>query len=77
MEKPVHSLCDLFAQLGLPSDSKAVNQFIRHHTPLPNTIRLADASFWNPAQSTFLREALEENADWAEIVDQLNSMLRN
>ena len=39
-------------------------------------IALADAFFWTPAQAAFLREKIQEDADWAEIVDQLNLMLR-
>jgi hypothetical protein len=34
------------------------------------------ASFWTQAQASFLREAIEEDADWAELVDQLDVMLR-
>ncbi|MCW5637448.1 MAG: DUF2789 family protein, partial [Rubrivivax sp.] len=32
--------------------------------------------FWSPAQARFLREEVAEDADWAELVDQLNLMLR-
>lgn len=34
------------------------------------------ASFWTQAQASFLREAIEEDADWVELVDQLDVMLR-
>ena len=50
--------------------------FLVEKTPLPGHISLPDAPFWSPAQASFLREALADNADWAELVDQLNEALR-
>ena len=76
MEKPVHVLKDLFAQLGLANDPDAIESFVRNHAPLPDTVKLADAPFWTSSQSAFLREALAGDADWAELVDQLNAALR-
>lgn len=76
MDKPIHQFSELFAQLGLPADEAAIGQFITSHTPLAQDIALADAPFWTPAQSEFLREQLLEDADWAELVDQLNLALR-
>lgn len=76
MEPTNHSLNELFAQLGLPSDSKSIEDFIAAHGPLPDDIPLADASFWTQAQAGFLREELIEDADWAELVDQLDAWLR-
>lgn len=75
MESPVHSMRNLFAQLGLPSDQASIDQFIVTHSPLPDGMTLADAPFWTPAQASFLREEILEDADWAEIVDQLNASL--
>lgn len=76
MEQPVHVLKDLFAQLGLPDDAASIESFIRTHSPLPERVKLADAPFWSSAQASFLREELAEDADWAELVDQLNAALR-
>lgn len=76
MEAPIHSMKNLFAQLGLPSDSDAIERFIASHSPLPDDVPLADAPFWTPAQAAFLREEILEDADWAEVVDQLNASLR-
>lgn len=76
MEKPVHQFTELFAQLGLPAELNAINHFIDVHTPLAPDITLADAPFWTPAQATFLREEILEDADWAEVIDQLNNALR-
>ena len=67
---------ELFAQLGLNSEDHHIQQFISAHSPLSDSIRLADAPFWSPAQASFLREALLQDSDWAEQVDQLNAALR-
>lgn len=76
MDQPIHPFTDLFAQLGLPSDEQSIRQFIASHTPLAADIALAEAPFWTSAQASFLREEILEDADWAEVVDQLNVALR-
>lgn len=76
MEKPFHHFSELFAQLGLPSDEAGIRRFITLHRPLMPAVRLADAPCWNEAQAHFLREAIAQDADWAELVDQLNLALR-
>jgi hypothetical protein len=65
----------LFAQLGLPDDASAIARFIHLHGPLGGGIGLHEAEFWTPAQARFLREAIVEDAEWAEIVDRLNAEL--
>lgn len=76
MEAIHHRLSELFAQLGLPADADAMRAFIATHAPLPGELRLADAPFWNAAQSRMLRETIADDADWAEIVDQFDALLR-
>lgn len=76
MEQPVHPLEQLFKQLGLPAEPEAIDRFIATHAPLAADVALADAPFWTPAQTAFLREEILEDADWAEIVDHLNAALR-
>ena len=76
MEQTNHSLEDLFSQLGLPAAQPDIEQFVARHRPLPGEVALADAAFWSPGQAQFLREEISEDADWAEVVDQLNVMLR-
>mgnify|MGYP006193028123 FL=1 len=76
MEKPIHALKDLFAQLGLPNDAAAIDAFIKAHSPLGESVKIADAPFWTTGQATLLREELAEDADWAELVDQLSAALR-
>lgn len=70
-----HSVPDLFEQLGLPNVDSYIQGFVSSHRPLPGELCLADAHFWNDTQACFLRTALAEAADWAEVVDQLNVML--
>lgn len=76
MDLSEHTLRALFDQLGLPSNSAAIDAFIAEHRPLADDVPLADAPFWTPAQAQFLREEFDEDADWAELVDQLNVRLR-
>lgn len=71
------SLSTLFEQLGLPADRASVEQFIVSHAPLAPDVALADAPFWNQAQADFIREGLEDDSDWAEIIDGLDAMLRH
>jgi hypothetical protein len=73
METPMNNL---FAQLGLPSDTAAIERFIVDHRPLDDSVCLSDAAFWTTAQAAFLREELLEDADWAEVIDALNMDLR-
>ncbi|HEY1028330.1 MAG TPA: DUF2789 domain-containing protein [Pseudomonas sp.] len=77
METPVHDLPALFKQLGLPNDAASINAFISTHSPLPAGRSLADAAFWSPAQAALLREEILEDADWAEVIDQLNLRLHS
>ena len=77
MEKSFHRFTELFAQLGLPMDEAGIRSFLTQHAPLAPQVLLADAPFWTPAQAALLREQLHQDADWAEVVDQLNAALRS
>jgi hypothetical protein len=77
MSPHFHRFCELFQQLGLPSDEAGIAAFIQRHSPLDPETRLEEAAFWTPAQSALLREQLLNDADWAEVVDQLNLALRS
>ncbi|MFC6298921.1 DUF2789 family protein [Pseudomonas sp. CCM 7893] len=77
MESPVHSLPSLFKQLGLPDDAQSIEQFITAHSPLKPDLKLADAFFWSDSQRAFLQDEILEDADWAEVVDELNLLLRS
>ena len=76
MQAHTHSLPSLFKQLGLDHDQASIDRFIKQNSPLPEGCRLADAPFWDKAQAAFLCEEILEDADWAEVVDQLNLLLR-
>ncbi len=78
MDTSAHSsLSTLFEQLGLPADRSGIEHFIASHSPLDQGIALADAPFWNQGQAHFIRESLDEDSDWAEIVDELDALLRH
>ena len=72
-----HRFSDLFHQLGLPSDIQSIQSFLAQHSPLASTIRLENAAFWSDAQAELLRDEILQDADWAEVIDQLNLALRN
>ncbi len=76
MEKQMHSLRDLFTQLGLESDPAAIARFCAKHAPLPDETTLANAPFWSVQQAQLLCESVRDDADWAAVVDQLDVMLR-
>ncbi|NMH64579.1 DUF2789 domain-containing protein [Shewanella salipaludis] len=65
----------LFEQLGLDSKREAIEQFIAGHSLSDNEL-LAQASFWTPSQRAFLNEALEEDAEWSDAIDHLDTLLR-
>ncbi|WP_323846805.1 DUF2789 domain-containing protein [Microbulbifer magnicolonia] len=71
-----HNLNDLFAQLGLPSEDAAIEEFLaRHH--LQGEEKLSRAPFWSDGQREFLEEAILDDSDWCEAVDELDTLLRH
>lgn len=76
METPIHTINSLFEQLGLDGTDSGINEFIEKHGELKNDVELHEASFWTPSQAALLLEMKENDADWAELVDQLDSRLR-
>lgn len=75
MERLVRNMGSLFAQLGQASEEDAISQFIETNGPLDGETLLHEAAFWSPMQANFLREAILDDAEWAEIVEALNSKL--
>lgn len=75
METHLHTLSNLFAQLGLPSEPAAMDQFIAAHRPLEQGMALYRAPFWSASQRAFLKEEIIEDADWAGVIDELNARL--
>ena len=76
MDTNSHTLKTLFAQLGLPTDDTDMQEFIDQHHPLDKSVELAQASWWNNAQRSFLQEAINSDSDWAITVDALDTLLR-
>lgn len=76
MDTTIHRFHDLFAQLGLPNDSASIQAFLMRHAPIASEVHLPEAPCWTPAQSAFLEEALQQDSDWSELVDQLNAALQ-
>ncbi|WNC67199.1 DUF2789 domain-containing protein [Thalassotalea nanhaiensis] len=76
MDLSSHNLEGLFAQLGLDATDSGIKTFINKHKGLDANTNLADASFWNNSQASFLSDALQLDSDWSEIVDVLNTLLR-
>ncbi len=76
MDTSRHDLTTLFEQLGLAADEASIAQFIVDHSPIPGDVLLWEASFWNESQARFLKQGIEEDSDWAEIIDHLDAWLR-
>ena len=76
MDTSNHTMQALFAQLGLSSNDIAIDNFI-HNNHLPRDIPLENAAFWSAGQAQFIRECIALDADWAEVVDHLDAMLRH
>lgn len=76
METPIHTMSSLFKQLGLDNSTKAISDFINNNKPIPKAKKLHEAAFWTESQAYCLQKMIDEDADWAEIVDQLNLLLR-
>lgn len=74
MDTSHHDLPGLFKQLGLPAEASAIRAFIASH-PLPHETTIEDAPFWNRSQASFLKQALDDDAEWAEAVDELANLL--
>lgn len=72
-----HDLPDLFAQLGLPHSTDDIQVFVLQNRPLPQTLNLSEAPFWNASQVAFIREQWhQDDGDWVHVIDELNALLR-
>lgn len=76
MQRAIHDMPELFRQLGLPDDPRAIDDFIARHGAMDREASIADAPFWSASQRSFLRSATSDDADWAEVVDELSARLR-
>ncbi|WP_151670442.1 DUF2789 domain-containing protein [Nitrincola schmidtii] len=76
MDTSLHTMNTLFEQLGLPSSDAQIDQFINTHKLFSDNVKLEEATFWTDSQAGFLKEAIQSDSDWAEVVDELNTRLR-
>ncbi len=76
MDMTTHDMATLFAQLGLDNSPSAIKAFVASHK-IPADRSLAQASFWTSAHASFLTENLTQDADWCDVIDQLNVLLRH
>ncbi len=76
MDTNLHNLTNLFAQLGLDNSTEGIDNFIKDHQ-INNSELLMKAPFWSTGQASFIKESLEQDSDWTEVIDQLDTMLRN
>ena len=74
MDTSAHTLSTLFAQLGLDNNEQAMAKFISKHK-LTASVAIQDAPFWTASQASFLHESLKQDAEWCEIIDELNTLL--
>ena len=51
------------------------SRFIHTHRALVSNMVLSEIAFWAPAQAELLREKTLKDADWAEVINQLNTAL--
>lgn len=75
MDTTTHNLTSLFAQLGLDNSPEAIELFITHHK-LDPTLKLVQAPFWSPSQVAFINESLQQDANWSDVIAQLDALLR-
>jgi formyltetrahydrofolate hydrolase len=76
MEAHLHTLSNLFDQLGLASSPAEIQAFIATHKHLNAAVALCEAPFWTESQAKFLRDQIKQDADWAGVVDKLDASLR-
>ena len=76
IEEPI-TMNDLFKQLGLPDSDEDIAEFVGRHKPLALEIPVNQAPFWNSGQAQLLKESLLDDSDWAVVVDDLSTRLRD
>jgi hypothetical protein len=76
MRRLNHNLSELFQQLGLNSSQQGIDSFVNQYSGLSATTALKDAHFWSASQASFIDEAIIQDSDWSEAVDELNARLR-
>ena len=62
----------LFSQLGLVSSDEDITEFFETNRGLNKSQHLHESPYWKESQAAFLKDAIVEDAAWAEVIDQLN-----
>lgn len=75
MHGTVYTMTDLFKQLGLPADHHSIAAFIDKHAGACQTCALPYAMIWTESQRAFLKEAINDDSDWAIPAERLTSLL--
>jgi hypothetical protein len=75
MEQFQHDLSHLFRQLGLNDSNDFIQAFILKHQ-LTQQQHITDAPFFSTTQRGFIKECQEQDADWCDVIDQLDTLLR-
>ena len=77
MEISAQKLSALFDRLGLDSNDQAIRTFIDKHRPLPRQTPLHEANIWSQMQAAILEQAIKEDTNWTELVEQLEALLKD
>jgi hypothetical protein len=75
MLNTVHTMSELFDQLGLESDQASMDAFIAQHSGVCTNCTLVKAPIWNASQQAFLQSAIAEDSEWAMVAEQLTAKL--
>lgn len=69
--EPEYNMNELFAQLGLDNSDEAIDSFVAEHQ-LSSEEKLIESDVWTDSQRMFLQEEWEKDAEWVEVIDDLN-----
>ncbi|MEC4727033.1 DUF2789 domain-containing protein [Shewanella sp. D64] len=75
MDTTPQDLSHLFDQLGIDSSEENIDKFIADNQ-IPKNVLISQAVFWSESQKSFLREAIDEDAQWSELIDHLDALIR-
>ncbi len=75
MRSNIHTMSDLFKQLGLPADPGSIRDFIARHEGACRDCALPHAPIWTDSQRAFLEQAVAEDSDWALPAEALTGLL--
>jgi len=75
MDTSKHDMNGLFAQLGLDATRSGIYHFVKEHN-IQADLTIDEAPFWSESQASFIADSIQEDGDWSEVIDQLDTMLR-